>query len=76
MFGLIIILTFILGFFSIVIKKNLKEYFIQEPNYEINITSYNKSIEKVYSEEIVEIQNYMDLVLNGTVLDKDKIYYP
>ena len=76
LFGLIIILSFIFGFFSIVIKINLKKYFIQEPSYEINITSYNKSIERDYSEEIVEIQNYMDLVLNGTVLDKDKIYYP
>jgi cellulose synthase/poly-beta-1,6-N-acetylglucosamine synthase-like glycosyltransferase len=37
---------------------------------------YNNSIEKNSLEERKCIQNYMDLVFNGTKIDKDKIYYP
>ena len=37
---------------------------------------YNNSIEKNSLEERKYIQNYMDLVFNGTKIDKDKIYYP
>ena len=36
----------------------------------------NNSIEKNSLEERKYIQNYMDLVFNGTKIDKDKIYYP
>ena len=37
---------------------------------------FNKTIEKEYNEEHKEIQNYMNIIINGTVIDKNKIYYP
>ena len=58
------------------IKKKITKYYKYSQYEDIDIKSYNKSIEKNYQEESVDIQNYMDLVFNGTVLDKDKIYYP
>ena len=71
-FGLVIILSFIICIAFIIIKTKSKKY----QNYDFDITSYNKSIEKAYSEEKVEIQNYMDIIFNGTVIDGNKIYYP
>ena len=32
--------------------------------------------EKDFNQQLNDIQNYMDLVFNGIILDKDKIYYP
>jgi glycosyltransferase involved in cell wall biosynthesis len=58
------------------IKRKITKYYKYSQYEDIDIKSYNKSIEKNYQEESVDIQNYMDLVFNGTVLDKDKIYYP
>ena len=58
------------------IKRKIIKYYKYSQYEDIDIKSYNKSIEKNYQEESVDIQNYMDLVFNGTVLDKDKIYYP
>ena len=64
-FGLIIIISFIICIAFIIIKRKSKKY----QNYDFDITSYNKSIEKAYSEEKVEIQNYMDIIFNDTVID-------
>ena len=58
------------------IKRKIIKYYKYSQYEDIDIKSYNKSIEKNYQEESVDIQNYMDLVFNGTILDKDKIYYP
>ena len=58
------------------IKRKIIKYYKYSQYEDIDIKSYNKSIEKNYQEESMDIQNYMDLVFNGTVLDKDKIYYP
>ena len=58
------------------IKRKITKYYKYSQYEDIDVKSYNKSIEKNYQEESVDIQNYMDLVFNGTVLDKDKIYYP
>ena len=58
------------------IKRKITKYYKYSQYEDIDIKSYNKSIEKNYQEESMDIQNYMDLVFNGTVLDKDKIYYP
>jgi len=58
------------------IKRKIIKYYKYSQYEDIDINSYNKSIEKNYQEESVDIQNYMDLVFNGTILDKDKIYYP
>ena len=70
----------IFSFISIIsysaIKRKITKYYKYSQYEDIDIKSYNKSIEKNYQEESVDIQNYMDLVFNGTVLDKDKIYYP
>ena len=36
----------------------------------------NKTTEKDVDKEYEDIQNYIDLLLNNTKIDKDKIYYP
>ena len=45
-----------------------------ESNSEFNKIIFNSTIEKDREEEYRDIQNYMDLVFNGTVIDKDKTY--
>ena len=72
-FGLIII-VFLLLF--LIHKKIFKK---KEKSEEIEISNFNKiilnkTIEKDINEEYKDIQNYMDLVLNGTMIDKDKTY--
>ena len=36
---------------------------------------FNRSSEKSVNEEYKDIQNYMDMCINGTLIDQDKIYY-
>ena len=52
-------------------KKKAKK--IEFENYELIL---NKSVEKDREEEYGDIQNYMDMCINGTKIDKDEIYYP
>ena len=69
-FIILIILIFVI-FFSI--KKFLLIKNEESDDYKI---FFNRTIEKDLNKEYVDIQNYMDLVFNGTKIDKDKIYYP
>jgi len=46
----------------------------EESESEFNKIIFNSTIKKNREEEYRDIQNYMDLVFNGTVIDKDKIY--
>ena len=41
-----------------------------------NLTFPKRTIEKNPIEEMINMQNYINLVLNGTLIDKDKLYYP
>ena len=41
-----------------------------------NLTFPKRTIEKNPTEEMINMQNYINLVLNGTLIDKDKLYYP
>ena len=54
---------------------NKTEEKIKSEDYKIIL---NKSIEKNIEEEYKDVQNYMDICINGTRIDKDKnkIYYP
>ena len=36
---------------------------------------FKRTLEKNINEEYKDIQNYMDMCINGTLIDKDKIYY-
>ena len=64
-FGFIIIIFLIL----FLIYKYLYK---KEEESEFYKTIYNRTIEKDKEEEYRDIQNYMDLVFNGTIIDKDK----
>ena len=66
-FGFIIIIFLIL----FLIYKYLYK---KEEESEFYKTIYNRTIEKDKEEEYRDIQNYMDLVFNGTIIDKDKTY--
>ena len=48
---------------------------VKEEAYEHNI-SLHKNIEKDINEEYKDVQDFMNLVMNGTELYKNKIYYP
>ena len=47
-----------------------------EESIDKSLISFDRTIEMNAFEEQIHIQNYVDLVLNGTLIDKDKIYYP
>ena len=73
-FILLIILPFIsFLIYKFLFKKKERESESESEDYKID---FNRTIEKDPNEERKEIQNYMDLVLSRTLIDKDKIYYP
>ena len=81
--GVVIILSFFVFFVSIFLfnykkveENKIEENKVEENNVEDYKIIFNKSIEKNREEEYRDIQNYMDLCINGTVIDKDKKYYP
>ena len=73
----LIIINFLLFFFfknnSLIVKKEIIK--VKEETYEHNI-SLHKNIEKDINEEYKDVQDFMNLVMNGTELYKNKIYYP
>ena len=72
----IIIIVLFLTFIILFLYKNLFRKKDVEQKIEDNKILSNKTEVKNFDEQFNDIQNYMNLVLNGTVLDKDKIYYP
>ena len=54
------------------------KYFFHKNEAEIEDDKilFNKTTDKYYEEEFNDIQKYMDLIFKGTIIDKDKIYYP
>ena len=72
----IIIIVLFLTFIILFLYKNLFRKKYVEQKIEDNKILFNKTEVKDFDEQFNDIQNYMNLVLNGTVLDKDKIYYP
>ena len=64
-FIIIIFLTYFIFYKYLPSKKEDSEF------YKI---IFNRAIEKDKEEEYKDIQNYMDLLFNGTVIDKDKTY--
>ena len=70
----IILFLFILFFlFLYLYKYSFKRNQLVTPQYKI-IT--NQTTEKDFIEQLNNIQNYMNLVFNGTQIDNGKIYYP
>jgi glycosyltransferase involved in cell wall biosynthesis len=58
------IIFFFIFHFLLVIKKGIDNDKI----------SFNGKLEKDKIEEFADVQNYLNLVLNGTIIDKEKIY--
>ena len=76
---LFIVFLSLLSFLFFMFYKNLFHKNISE--IEDNKILFNKNMEKEekekdFNQQLNDIQNYMDLVFNGIILDKDKIYYP
>ena len=68
-------ITIILFFYLLFLQDKTNNINIEE-KIDKNLLLINKTIEMDAIEEKIHMQNYVNLVLNGTLIDKDKIYYP